>query len=76
MWVWLLVYGFGVLGLLFRRWWVVFLAVATWTGIGIFQWVNNGWYGHGWGESGVSLMVLFACLTCWRAPLVRRFAPG
>lgn len=24
MWPWLLVYGFGLLGLLFRRWWVVF----------------------------------------------------
>jgi hypothetical protein len=64
MWpFWLLVYGFGLLGLLLRRWWVVFLAVAIWTGIAIFLRVNNGWYGHGWGEWGKALMVFFACLT-------------
>jgi hypothetical protein len=63
MWPWLLVYGFGLLGVLFRGWWVVLLAAATWTGIAIFQWLNYGWYGHGWGEWGVGLIVLFACLT-------------
>jgi hypothetical protein len=55
--------GFGLLGLLFRRWWVVGLAVATWIGIAVYLRLNNGWYGAGWGEGGIALNVFVAGLT-------------
>jgi hypothetical protein len=55
--------SFAVAGLLFRRWWVVGLAVATWIGLGIYLRLNNGWYGGGWGDYGIALNVFVACLT-------------
>jgi hypothetical protein len=54
---------FAVLGYVVGRWWMVDAAVATCVGVAVFLVVNNGWYGHGWGDFGVALNVLAGCLT-------------
>ena len=45
---------FAVLGYAVGRWWVVILAVATCVGVTVFLVVNNGWYGEGWGDFGLT----------------------
>jgi hypothetical protein len=62
-WPWLLIYGFGLLGIVVRRWWVVSLAAATWAGIGMFLGFKFRWSGAYWGEVGLALLIFFSSLT-------------
>lgn len=54
---------FAVVAYVVGRWWIVALAVAACGGLTIFLIANNGWYGHGWADFGVSLNVIAGCLT-------------
>jgi hypothetical protein len=62
-WPWFLIYGFGLLGVLVRRWWVVSVAAVTWSAIAFFFGFWYRWSDDGWGEFGVPLVVFFASLT-------------
>jgi hypothetical protein len=63
IWLFFIPVGFGVLGLVVRKWWVVGLAVVTYIGIAVFLWLNNGWYGAGWGDFGIAFNVFVAGVT-------------
>jgi hypothetical protein len=55
--------GFLVAGFAFGRWWVVFSAAATWIVLAVFLYVNDGWYGAGWGDFGIAFNVMAAVAT-------------
>jgi hypothetical protein len=59
----LLPVAFFVFGLVAGRWWTVLAAIGMWGGIAVFLIVNDGWYGHGWGDGGILLNVIVAVLT-------------
>jgi hypothetical protein len=52
--------GFFIAGLLVGHWAVVFAAVLTWGGIGLYLVINDGWYGSGWGDFGVMFSIASA----------------
>lgn len=71
--------AFVVAGVLIGRWWVVAGAVATWIGLAIYLYANNGWHGHGWGDFGVAFNMLSLAATVLGAALgvgVRYAASG
>jgi hypothetical protein len=51
------------------RWWVVGAALATWIGLAIFLYVNDGWHGAGWGDFGIAFNVIVAAATVLGAAL-------
>jgi hypothetical protein len=53
----------GVVGFVVGRWWLLLLGSVVWLGIAVFLVVNDGWYGHGWGDFGEALTVLWALAT-------------
>jgi hypothetical protein len=55
--------GFFLAGLVIGRWWVVLAALATWGVLAGFLYVNNGWYGAGWGDFGIAFNVMAAVAT-------------
>jgi hypothetical protein len=61
--------AFGAAGVVIGRWWVVLAALATWAGLAIYLVVNDGWYGHGWGEFGIAFHVISALATVAAASL-------
>jgi hypothetical protein len=61
--------AFLVAGLVIGRWWVVATALVTWIGLAIFLYVNDGWYGAGWGDFGIALNVISAAATVIGAAL-------
>lgn len=63
MWLLLLPVAFFALGLIAGRWWAAVAAIGVWAGIAVFLVVNDGWYGHGWGDGGILLNVIVAVLT-------------
>ena len=54
---------FGLVGLFIGRWWSVGVPVVGWLGIAAFLVLNNGWYGHGWGDYGIRWNVVAAALS-------------
>lgn len=71
--------GFLLAGLLIGRWWVVLSAVGTWIALAVYLYVNNGWYGAGWGDFGIAFNVMAAAATVAGAALgvtVRRLSRG
>jgi hypothetical protein len=52
-----------VAGFLIGRWRFLLVVVGIWFGIAIFLRENNGWYGYGWGDSGILITVTWAFLT-------------
>jgi hypothetical protein len=48
---------------LLGHWWAVVVPVLVWLGIALFLFLNNGWYGGGWGDLGIELNVLAALLS-------------
>lgn len=69
MLLWAVPAVFLVAGLVIGRWWVVLAAMATWTGLAVYLYVNNGWYGHGWGDFGVAITVIVATASVLGAAL-------
>ena len=55
--------AFLVAGLVIGRWWVVAAALATWIGLAMFLYVNDGWHGAGWGDFGIAFNVISAAVT-------------
>ena len=53
---------FAVVAYAAGRWWIVAVAVATWSPSPCSSFANNGWYGHGWGDFGVTPTVIAGCL--------------
>ena len=61
--------AFVVAGFVIGRWWVVLGAVATWVALAIYLYVNNGWFGAGWGEFGIAYNVVAAAATIYGAAI-------
>ncbi len=53
----------AMLGLVVGRWRVLIVPGVVWSGLAVFLVLNNGFYGHGWGEFGVAWSVLVAGMT-------------
>lgn len=55
--------AFAVAGFVIGRWWVVLGAVATCVGLAIYLYLNDGWFGAGWGDLGIALNIIAAGAT-------------
>jgi hypothetical protein len=50
-------------GFVIGRWRFLVVVLGIWLGIAIFLRENNGWYGHGWGDGGILITVMWAIAT-------------
>ena len=55
--------GCALAGLAIGRWIALLLPVIVWAGIATFLILNDGWYGHGWGDNGIALNAIAAILS-------------
>jgi hypothetical protein len=57
-----LFFAFLAVGYWARRWSFVAATIGLCSAIGIALWINDGWFGAGWGEFGVTCNVIAATL--------------